>query len=86
MTPMTSLCFRFSPPPHQKAAMYRDARNGVRAVDFIKAVSWCMDSDIQEALADIGIRTNDEAIKEIVTEAATSEEQPAAPVLADSAL
>ena len=42
----------------------REVKNGVRAVDFIKAVSWCKDPRIQDALADIAKRTDDESIKE----------------------
>jgi hypothetical protein len=44
----------------------RDVRNGVRAVDFIKAVSWCKEPPIQEALADIALRTNDSTIEDAI--------------------
>jgi hypothetical protein len=50
----------------EKDRMMRNVRNGVRTLDFIKAVSWCQDMSIQEALADIAKRTNDAEIKKLV--------------------
>jgi len=47
--------------------MKRDVKNGVRAVDFIKAVAWCKEPAIQEALADIAKRTNDSQILKLIT-------------------
>jgi len=41
----------------------REVKNGVRTADFIKAVSWCQAPGIQEALADIARRTDDETIR-----------------------
>jgi HEAT repeat protein len=41
----------------------REAKNGVHAIDLIKAVSWCKEPQIQEALAGIKKRTNDKWIK-----------------------
>jgi len=46
-----------------------DVKNRVRAIDFIKTVSWCKAPTIQEALADLAKRTNDPAIKATLGEA-----------------
>ncbi|MFL5245494.1 MAG: HEAT repeat domain-containing protein [Gemmataceae bacterium] len=46
--------------------MKREVRNGVRTLDFIKAVSWCQASEIQEELTDIYKRTHDAEIKKIL--------------------
>lgn len=46
--------------------MKREVKNGVRTIDFIAAVSWCMAPPIAEALADIARRTDDPLIKEVV--------------------
>jgi HEAT repeat protein len=46
--------------------MKREVKNGVRLIDFIKAVSWCKAPAIQEALADIAKRTDDPEIKKAV--------------------
>ncbi len=46
------------------AWLKREVKNGVRAADFIKAVSWCQEDVIQEALADLAKRTDDPHIKE----------------------
>ena len=43
--------------------MKRDVKNGVRVIDFIKAVRWCKEPAIQEALADVDKRTDDPDIK-----------------------
>jgi hypothetical protein len=40
----------------------RDITNGVNAVDLIKAVAWCKDSQIRAALKRILDRSNDEQI------------------------
>jgi hypothetical protein len=45
----------------------REVKNGVRTVEFIKAVSWCKEPSIQEALAGIKKRTDDESIKEALS-------------------
>jgi hypothetical protein len=42
----------------------REAANGVRTDDFLKAVSWSKEAAIQEALADIGRRSDDRKIQE----------------------
>jgi hypothetical protein len=42
----------------------RDAKNGVRTDEFIKAVAWCRAAPIREALAEIAKKTDDPAIKE----------------------
>jgi hypothetical protein len=42
----------------------REVKNGVRTADFIKAVAWCTEPEIQKALDDIDKRTDDEIIKE----------------------
>jgi HEAT repeat protein len=42
----------------------REVKNGIRTIDFIKAVSWSKAPGIQEALADIARRTDDPDIKE----------------------
>jgi HEAT repeat protein len=43
--------------------MKRDVKNGVRVIGFVKAVRWCKEPAIQEALADIAKRTDDPDIK-----------------------
>jgi HEAT repeat protein len=48
------------------ARMKREVNNGVRTVNFIRAVSWCQAPEIKKALADIGKRTDDPGIKELV--------------------
>lgn len=47
----------------------RDVKNGVRTVDFIKAVAWSRAPGIQEALAAIAKRTDDETIREALAPA-----------------
>jgi hypothetical protein len=42
-------------------------KNGVITDDFIKAVAWCEAPDIREALADIARRTDDPAIKKVLS-------------------
>jgi hypothetical protein len=42
----------------------REAANGVRTDDFLKAVCWSKEPAIQEALADIGRRSDDRKIQE----------------------
>jgi hypothetical protein len=49
----------------------RDANNGVQTVDFIKAVLWCKEQCVQEALADIKKRTDDESVKEALSPSET---------------
>lgn len=46
--------------------MMREVKNGVRTEDFIKAVAWCTEPDIQKALDDIARRTDDKFIKEVL--------------------
>jgi hypothetical protein len=41
----------------------RDTANGVRTSEFIKAVAWCQEPAIQQALDDIAKRTDDPEIK-----------------------
>jgi hypothetical protein len=43
--------------------MRREVKNGVETLDFIRAVSWCKDADVQEALRGIRSRATDPAIK-----------------------
>jgi hypothetical protein len=45
----------------------REVKNGVITDDFIKAVAWCEAPDIREALADIARRTDDPAIKKVLS-------------------
>ncbi len=45
----------------------REVRNGVHPVDLIKAVSWCKEPHIQEALAGIKKRTDDKLIKQALS-------------------
>jgi hypothetical protein len=40
----------------------REVRNGVRTDHFIKAVKWCKDPTIQQALRDLELRTDDQDI------------------------
>jgi len=47
----------------------RDVKNGVRTVDFIRAVAWSRAPGIQEALAAIAKRTDDETIREALAPA-----------------
>jgi HEAT repeat protein len=44
----------------------RDVKNGVRTGEFIKAVAWCREPEIQKALNDIAKRTDDKSIKEVL--------------------
>src|SRR5579871_355894 len=44
------------------AYMNRDQANGVRTADFIRAVAWCQEPEIQSALAGIFRRTGDQDI------------------------
>ena len=41
----------------------REVKNGVRTAEFIKAVCWCREPEIQKALNDIAKRTDDWEIK-----------------------
>jgi HEAT repeat protein len=50
--------------PGEDGWMNREVKNGVRTVDFIKAVSWSSAPAIQKALDEIAKRTNEEDIKE----------------------
>jgi len=52
--------------PKEDDWMKREVRNGVRTLDFIKAVSWCRAPSIQEALTDIYKRTDDAEIKKVL--------------------
>jgi HEAT repeat protein len=45
----------------------RDVKNGVRTVEFVKAVAWCREPSIKEALADIAKRTDDPEIKKMIS-------------------
>ncbi len=49
------------------AWMKREVKNGVRAVDFIKAAAWCREPSIREALADIAKQTDDKQIKALLS-------------------
>ncbi len=51
-----------------KTYFQREAKNGVQTIDFIKAVSWCQEPRIQEALTDIAKRTDDKQIKELLAD------------------
>jgi len=48
-------------------SMKREVKNGVRTVDFIKAVRWSKEPVIREALADIAKRTDDPDIKDTLS-------------------
>jgi hypothetical protein len=48
-----------------KGWMMRDVNNGVRTIDFIKAVSCCQTPITQDALADLAKRTDDPEIKKV---------------------
>ena len=47
--------------------MNRDVRNRVRTVEFVKAVAWCRHSAIQQALAEICRKTDDEVVREALS-------------------
>jgi hypothetical protein len=46
--------------------MQREVKNGVRTLDFLKAVSWCQAPAVEEALADVARRTDDPQIKAVL--------------------
>jgi hypothetical protein len=58
------------------AWIQREARNGVRTVDFIKAVAWSEDPDIRSALVDIAKRTNDKTISEALSGIGATTKKP----------
>src|SRR5262249_9262515 len=49
--------------PDDDNRVKREVKNGVRADEFIKAVAWCTEPEIQKALDYIAKRTDDELIK-----------------------
>lgn len=58
------------------AWMLREVRNGVRTVEFIKAVVWCEHPEIRAALADVKKRTTDQQIAELLEEVGMPKVKP----------
>src|SRR5262249_52651058 len=50
------------PKPGLEAWMMREVKNGVRTTDFLKAVNWCQEPTVRDALLDVFRRTDDAAL------------------------